>query len=304
MKNILITGGLGFVGKELAVKLNKNYNVIIIDKKKINRKLKNIKIFHFDFSSEKSINIIKKYNIDTIIHLAAYTNVIESEKHKSRYKINNYLKSKKFFKKIKNIKKIKQFLFASSAAVYGDNKNNVTEKSICKPTNYYGKTKLLFENYLLNQKTKVKIIITRFFNIISEEKQNNLTKSFFNNLARSIQDKKTFYVNGNNFNTPDGYCYRDFIDIKILTNFVIKLLKNKDNKLVINIGTGKSTSIGEIVKKLKRKYKKKFNYQISQPKYGEIEYSCANVKKLKQYLNLKEIKKTNFMKCIDNRLKN
>lgn len=304
MKNILITGGLGFVGKELAVNLNKDYNVIIIDKKKINLKLKNIKIFHFDFSSDKSIKIIKKFNIDTIIHLAAYTNVIESEKCKSKYKINNYLKSKIFFKKIKNIKNIKKFLFASSAAVYGDNKNNVTERSICKPINYYGKTKLLFENYLLNQKTKVDIIITRFFNIISEKKQNNKNKSFFNNLAKSIQDKKTFYVNGNNFNTLDGYCHRDFIDIKILANYVIKLLKNKNKKLVINIGTGKSTSIGEIVKKLRRKYKKRFNYQILQPKHGEIEYSCANVKKLKQYLNLKTIKKTDFMKCIDNRLKN
>ena len=304
MKNILITGGLGFVGKELALKLSKNYNVIIIDKKKSNEKLKNIKIFHYDFSSNKSIRILKKFNIDTIIHLAAYTNVIESEKYKSKYKINNYLKSKIFFKNIKNIKNIKKFFFASSAAVYGDNKNKVTEKSICKPINYYGKTKLLFENYLLNQKTKVDIIITRFFNIISEEKQSNKIKSFFNNLARSIQNKKTFYINGNNFNTPDGFCHRDFIDIKILTNYVLKLLKLKNRKILVNIGTGESISIGEIVKKLSKKYKNKFKYQISQPKYGEIEYSCANVKKLKNYLNLKTIKKTDFMKCINNRLKN
>jgi UDP-glucose 4-epimerase len=304
MKNILITGGLGFVGMPLANKLSKKFNITIIDTRKIKIKNKNIKVYNYDFASNKSIKIISSLNIDTVLHLAAFTNVLESEKKKKKYKINNYYKSKIFFKKLKKIDTIKTFLFASSAAVYGDNKNKVKETSACEPTNYYGKTKLFYENFLLNQKTNIKIIITRFFNIVSEYNQDKNTKSFFNNLANSIKKRKMFYIYGNKFNTPDGYCYRDFIEIKILIKFVEKLLKLNNKKIIVNIGTGTPTSIGEIVFLIKKKYKNKFGYKILESNPSEIVYSCANMKKLKNLLKIKKIPTVNFVKSIDRRLKN
>ena len=303
MKNILITGGLGFVGMPLATKLSKRFNITIVDKRKIKIRNKNIKVYHCDFASNKSIKIISSSNIDTVLHLAAFTNVLESEKKKKKYKINNYYKSKIFFRKLKKIETIKNFLFASSAAVYGDNKNKVKETNACEPINYYGKTKLFYENFLLNQKTKIKIIITRFFNIVSESNQDNNTKSFFNNIAGSIKKKKTFYIYGNKFNTPDGYCYRDFIEMKILIKFIEKLLKLKNKKTIVNIGTGSPTSICKIVFLIKKKYKNDFNYKVLGCNPSEIVYSCANMEKLKKLLKIKRIPAVNFVKSIDQRLK-
>jgi UDP-glucose 4-epimerase len=113
-----------------------------------------------------------------------------------------------------------------------------------------------------------------------------------------------FYIYGNKFNTPDGYCYRDFIEIKILIKFVEKLLKLNNKKIIVNIGTGTPTSIGEIVFLIKKKYKNKFGYKILESNPSEIVYSCANMKKLKNLLKIKKIPTVNFVKSIDRRLKN
>jgi UDP-glucose 4-epimerase len=304
MKNILITGGLGFIGLHLARSLSKKYNVSIIDTKNGRVDNKNIKIYNYDFSSKKTINIIKTLNIDTVLHLAAYTNVAESEKKRKKYFINNYYKSKIFFKQLNKLNCVNTFLFASSAAVYGDKNYKVSEKSHCVPKSYYGLTKLLFENFLLKQKTKINIKVTRFFNIISNDKKDYKSKTFFNKLVDSIKNKKKFYIYGHKLKTPDGYCYRDFIEIKNLIKIIIKLLKLNKKKIIVNIATGKSTSIGNIVNLVKKNYSKNFNYEILPVKKGEIIYSCSNVNKLKKLLNLKKILTVNFVESLKKRLKN
>ncbi len=272
-KYILVTGGEGYIGKSICCFLsNKKMKIVSIDNLS-NSKRKNLNndiIFHkIDLKDKSKLKkIFKNYNFETIVHLAAKTDARESNIKKKKYYLNNFIYAKKLLE-IAQKNNTKNFIFASSAAVYGSYKNSFKESDKKKPINYYGKYKLKFENHL--SQSKMKYANLRFFNIcgadtnlkIGQRNNNGVVKK----LCNAAYKNKYFYIYGNNFLTKDGYCIRDYLHIKDLNNILYKTLiylRNKKKNITINCGTGKGTSVRDLIKnypnkKLKIKIRKKIN---------------------------------------------
>ena len=150
VKNILITGGAGYIGSHVTeILLKKNKKVFLIDnlstghRKLINKKAK---FFKLDILNKKQIKkIIDKYKIDSVIHLAASLIIGEGQKKPKKYYKNNVIGTKKLIEACKD-SFVKNFIFSSTAAIYKDGQYKVSENSIIKPKSIYGKQKLELKN--------------------------------------------------------------------------------------------------------------------------------------------------------------
>jgi UDP-glucose 4-epimerase len=297
MKNILVTGGAGYIGSHIVEQLvKKNFlKIFIVDdlstghKRLINKKATFIKA---NINKTQLIKkIILKNKIDTIIHLAAKTIVTESEKKPKLYYKANVLGTRSLLDAAKN-SSVKNFLFSSTAAVYGSKISYVNEKSKTLPDSVYGKTKLQAED-LVKRNFKKNYIILRYFNVVgaSPSKKIGLINKYgqlFKNFAVEIlKNKPKLKVYGKDYNTKDGTCIRDFIHVSDLADIHLKVLlkASKDNKSVIlNCGYGKGFSVLEVVDNFKKFSKNKVIVKFEKRRKAEIVESVANVTKLKKYL--------------------
>ena len=300
---VLISGGCGYIGSVLCHLLSKKkieYAVLDNLSNSSTNYLPKNTIFYF--GSIQNQNILKKISREFtpthIIHLAASIDVNESEKRKNKYFKNNVAYSKKFLNYFIS-KGIKNIFFSSTAAVYAYNKSKIYENNITKPVNYYGYTKLLIEKYLLKKKEKKKfnLKIFRFFNVVGSEinlKSGNSSKKskhLFNSISYSIKKNKKFTINGDNYNTKDGTCVRDFIDVQDLVKIIYFFLNNKKKirETTFNLGINKGYSVLEILKKFQKVLKKNVNYKTGLIRKGDIpELICSN-SLLKKYY------KSNFL---------
>ena len=295
---ILITGSAGYIGSELCKKLEEsNIKYIGIDNFDYSS-LENVynkkKFIKSCISNKKNIlKIVKKFQVKTIIHCAAYAYVNDSEKNKKKYYLNNVLKTKKFIDIIIK-KRIKNFIFLSSSNVYAEKLKIVTfkETNQTKPKNCYGKTKLIIENYLFSRKKLFdNLIILRLFNIVG------LTKKFkpknFNRFKYQRIFFKFFYIIKNkklmslNFvtmkNGKKKFPSRDFLDIRDFTNLIIKILKSSKLKLkkTYNVGSGKSYSINNLLNSIQLSLKRKCNITFNKLSKKEYILTKASINKIK-----------------------
>tara|TARA_B100001057_G_scaffold495210_1_gene593669 strand:+ start:269 stop:1246 length:978 start_codon:yes stop_codon:yes gene_type:complete len=312
--NILITGGAGYIGSATSYLLiKKNIKPVIIDKliyKKDNIIPKKSVFFKSNISNLTLIKkIIKKYNIKSVIHFAAYKDVEESIIKPKKYYQNNYIITKKFINCCKE-NGVNYFIFSSTAAIYGNLKNNkkVLESSPLKPISVYGSTKKKIEEYLKKISNKnFNFFSLRYFNVFGADKNMKYgpiglkMNSFSNNLFKSILFKKDFKIFGNNHNTSDGTPVRDFIHIDDLAGIHYKALvylkENKKNQ-ICNCGYGKGYSIKKILKTILKIKGLHFTYSFGKKRPGDISYMVANVNKLKKIIDWKpkysDIKKMIF----------
>lgn len=272
MKTILITGAGGYIGTNLVNKLIKlNYKVVGLDTfwfgnyLKKNKKLKILK------KDIRKIDIKDLNNIDIVIHLASIANDPAAELNaKLTWEINVLATYNLIDLAIK--KKIKKFIFASSASVYGDTDNkSVKENFALKPGHYYAYSKYIGEK-MIQKYSKINNLnysILRFFNIYGP-KSNAVISTF---LAQKIQNKKiTIFGNGKQ--------KRDFLYVDDLCNAIFKVLKNsKSNNKIYNLGSGSAISINAIFEKLL--YKKKIHLE---KRNDDIEISIANISNIKKEL--------------------
>jgi UDP-glucose 4-epimerase len=300
---ILISGGAGYIGSVLCHHLNDaDLKFAILDKKKINPKFlpKNTKIFSGCISSKKILGKICNDFLPThIIHLAALTNVNESNKNKKKYFLNNITRSKKFFSFFKS-KGIENFFFSSTAAVYSDTINKKHENNFEKPSNFYGKTKFLIENYLKNQSVnqKINIKVLRFFNVIGcdyklrsgNTKKN--CKSLFQNLSKKILFKKDINIFCLNKNKKKIIPSRDFIDVNDIAKILIFFIKkNKNYKFqVFNLGSGKKFNIFDIANKFVQITKSSVKVCLKSSNYAGALSIISNNKKIKSIFSPRFIK--------------
>ena len=299
IKNILITGGAGYIGSHISEVLIKNKkNIYIIDnlstgfRKLINKKAK---FFKVDILQKDKIKkIINKNNIDSIIHLAANLIISEGEKKPNKYFKNNVIGTKKLLSACQNTL-IKNFIFSSTAAVYKDGQYKVNENSIIKPQSVYGKTKIQGEKLIKSfcKKNKINYGILRYFNIAGSSPSGkigllNKSDNLFKNYSKQIMKKKpTLKIYGGDYNTKDGSCIRDFIHVSDIAEIHYKVLnqidKTKKSK-VLNCGYNKGNSVLDVAKEFKRQSSKKVKILFIKRRKGDLVKIIASNKKLMKFI--------------------
>jgi len=308
--NILVTGGLGFIGSHIVINLlKKNYVVYIIDnlvnssssqvskiKKIINKKFK---FFKGDLRNNAFLdNFFKKHRIDLIIHCAGLKSVEESENNPFKYYDFNVCST---INLLNNMKKynINKFIFSSSACVYGvPKKIPIAENHSTKPYNIYGETKLINENILKNICSKNKdwsVICLRYFNPIGSHESGLIGDNPLTNITNimpvlnKVLNKKIeiFKIYGNTYKTKDGTAIRDYIHIDDLAHghelSIDYCFKNKGFE-IFNIGTGKGYSVLEILKTFQNYTNKKINFKFAPKRKGDVKVLLTNTAKAKKKL--------------------
>lgn len=307
--NILITGGTGYIGSHTCVELlNEGHKVIIVDNlsnskietlNKINQITnKEIVFYNIDITKEDCLNVIFDNNsIDSIIHFAGYKAVGESVEKPLEYYYNNLLSTMILCKMCEKYD-VKKFIFSSSATVYGNNKIPFREDMNLLPTtNPYGETKAMIERMLTDiAKANKEFCVTllRYFNpigahesgLIGEEPNgipNNLMP-YITKVAKGEMDK--LYIFGDDYPTLDGTGVRDYIHVMDLAQGHVAALNNiKPGVNIYNLGTGKGTSVLEIVKAFETANNIKIPYKIVKRREGDIAECYADVSKANRELN-------------------
>lgn len=303
-KKILITGACGFIGLNLSKFLLKKKfkNLLLLDNfstsdNKTLQQFKKYKInfFNIDLRNKfKLKKIFSEWKIDTIIHLAGYTDAIQSNRFKKRYKENNIDTTKNLLALSKDFN-VKKIIFASTAAVYGDQKNNqpIKENSNLKPVNYYGKTKLICEDLIKKNfqlKNQKNYIILRFFNVVGRnfsDYKKNFSKNLFNILYEKFQTNKKFFIFGKNLKTKDGTPVRDFVYVDDLVEVIYKTIILKRKSYILNVGYNVGFTVLEVYKSFAKVFKKKIPLIFLSPRKIDPKVSVACNKKLKKNLRWK-----------------
>ncbi len=302
IKNILISGGAGYIGSHISEILIKNKkNIFIIDnlstghKKLINKKAK---FFKLDINKKKQIKkIIIENKIDSVIHLAANLIIGEGEKYPNKYYKNNVTGTKNLLDVCKNTE-IKNFVFSSTAAIYKDGQYKVSEKSIIKPKSVYGKTKIKAEKIIKSfcKKNKINYCILRYFNIAgssSSKKIGLINKSdhLFKNFSRELMKKKPILkIYGNNYDTKDGSCVRDFIHVSDIAEIHFKVLKKIDKlkkSKILNCGYNRGISVLEVANEFKKQTAKKVKILITKRRKEDLVKIIASNEQLKKFIKWK-----------------
>ena len=300
IKNILITGGAGYIGSHISEVLIRNKKkIFIVDnlstghRKLINKKAKFFKTSILDKNKIKKI--IKENEIDSIIHLAANLIISEGEKYPKKYFRNNVLGTKNLLSACEK-SNVRNIVFSSTAAIYKDGQHKVNENSLIKPKSVYGKTKAKGEILIKSfcKKNKINYGILRYFNIAGSSPSGkigliNKSDHLFKNYSKEIMKQKPILkVYGNDYNTADGSCIRDFIHVNDIAEIHYKVLKkiNKLNKSkILNCGYNKGTSVLEVAKEFKKQTSKNAKILIVNRRKGDLVKIIASNIRLKKFIN-------------------
>lgn len=288
---ILVTGGAGYIGS-VTVKqlLDKNHEVIIIDNLSKGKKelVDSRAVFYeVDLINKKELkNIFSKHEFDWVIHFASAKDAGES-----MVNLHPYTKNINCFCNLLSVMDeygCKKIIFSSSAAVYGDPVEElISETHPLKPINYYGFSKLECER-ILSWYTKLKGFIginLRYFNVAGDSLGylDPNAKNIFPIIGEVISKKrKELLVFGDDYETKDGTCIRDYIHVIDLAEAHILAL-NCEESTSINLGTGLGYSVLDLIKEFKKHVD--VPYKVSGRREGDpAKLICSN-KKAKELLN-------------------
>lgn len=314
MKNILITGGAGYIGSHTAVELlNKNYNVIVYDNLSNSSRIsidrveeitgKKISFYEADIlDKDKLKEVLVNEKIDVLIHCAALKSVGESVSKPLEYYHNNLTGTLTTLEAMKEVG-CKNLIFSSSATVYGNPKSvPITEdfpKGEC--TNPYGWSKSMMEQIMIDlQKSNPdwKIVLLRYFNPIGAHKSGKIgedPQGIPNNLLPYIAQVavgKLDYLRvfGDDYDTVDGTGVRDYIHVVDLAKghvCAIDKLDSLDGVSIINLATGNGYSVLEVVKAFEEASGRKVPYKIVGRREGDIAKCFADATKAYKVLGWK-----------------
>ena len=282
---VLVIGGAGYIGSHVVKALLKeNFKVTVYDNLSTGQRCNlfaEAKFVEGDILDEAKLNATMAEGYDAVVHLAAKKAVGESMENPQLYAQNNIIGSVNIFNAmLKN--KIKNVVFSSTSAVYGTPEYTpLDEKHQLEPLSFYGFTKLEIER-LMNWYSRLKdfhYIALRYFNAVGyaadgsikgKEKNSHNLLPIIMDVLQGERDKLLIY--GNDYNTPDGTCLRDYIHVEDLATAhvaAIKKLLEEPCSYAINLGTGRGLSVLEVIRSVERVTGRKVNCEFAPRRAGD-----------------------------------
>ena len=298
---ILVTGGAGYIGSHVVKLLcDGGYPVVILDNFSLGQR-ENVDaratLIEGDILNESDLEKAFAQDIKIVFHFAAWKAAGESMLLPEKYAWNNICGSISLLNWMIN-RNVKYFVFSSSAAVYGDpHYLPIDEKHPLNPANYYGYSKMAIEQNLAwySQLKGIRYAALRYFNATGYDVNGRIRGKEKNpaNLSPVVMEvaagiRKDMEVFGNDYDTNDGTCIRDYIHVNDLASahlLAMNYIVNKEKDLVVNLGTGRGHSVIEVVKAAEKVTGKKINYKITGRRAGDPEELVASSDLAAELLN-------------------
>lgn len=307
---ILVTGGAGYVGSHNVIALiEAGYDVVIFDNlelghaetvetlRKIEAKGKVVDFIKGDLQNFDEINsVFNKFKIDAVVHFAAYSQVGESVKNPQKYYFNNVYGTLNLLKAMLE-NNIKRIVFSSTAATYGEPEYvPIDENHPQKPINTYGTTKLMIEKIMddYDKAYGLRSVRLRYFNVAGADTLNRVgewhepeTHLIPNILKSTFGGGKTFQMFGTDYNTKDGTCVRDYINVEDLASahvLALKYLENGGATNFFNLGTNDGNSVKEVFSECEKVTNKEIPVEVKPRREGDPAVLIADNQKAKEIL--------------------
>lgn len=280
-KNILITGGAGFIGSHVSDLLIENdYNVIVVDNlssgfaKNINKKAK---FYNIDINSTELEKVFQENKIDYIFHFAAQANVSFSTKFPSIDATENILGSINILQLAKKFG-VKKFIPASTAAVYGvPERLPVDEEHNTTCLSFYGISKLTMEKYV--ELFDVDYIIFRFANVYGPRQSAHGEAGVVAIFADKMQSNEDITIHG------DGEQTRDFVYVTDIAKTCLRAIQTDVKNEIINVSTNTAISINKLYEIMAKNYNYKKAAAHTEERFGDIKHSILDNSKSKKLFN-------------------
>lgn len=267
--SFLVLGGAGYIGSHAVNQLiNVNYDVIVVDnlqtghEEAINKKAK---FYKGDIRNKEFLNdVFKKENIEGVFHFAANSIVGESMKEPLLY-FNNNVYGMQILLEVMNENNVKNIVFSSTAATYGEpNKIPITEDMETCPTNTYGETKLTMEKMMkwCDTAYDMKYVALRYFNVAGSKEDGEIGEDHNPEthlipivLQVALGKREFITIYGDDYDTEDGTCVRDYVHVEDLIEahiLAMKYLLNGGESNIFNLGSSQGFSVKEIVEAVRK----------------------------------------------------
>ncbi len=299
---ILVTGGAGYIGSHCVLSLlEKGHHVLVYDNLSTGH-LKTIQILNkygnlkFTNGDLLDCNLLQKvfdnFDIEAVIHFAAFSRAEESMFDPQKYYTNNIVGTLNLLKVMLS-NNVKQIIFSSSAAVYGEPiYTPIDEKHPLNPINTYGQTKLIIEKILedYGKAYHLKSVSLRYFNVVGCDSIGRIGECHepeTHLIPNILKNNNIFEIYGNDYDTKDGTCIRDYVDIEDLVNahlLALEYLKNGGKTNCFNIGTKEGNTVKEIFKMCEDVCNKAIPLKIMPRRKGDPAVLVASNEKAKEYL--------------------
>ena len=279
-RRILITGGAGFIGSNLAEYLKESNDLVVLDDfslgKKENLSGLDVEIISASILDDSALNSIE--DVDVVFHLAAVPGVQDSIERPLETSMTNFIGTVKILEMMRK-KDIPSIIFASSCAVYGNTEKVPVDESTCpEPLSPYASQKLASENMIKNYREiyGIKGISARFFNVYGPKQDPNSEYSaVIPKFIRRCIEEKSPVIYG------DGKQTRDFVYVKDLVRALSLIAEKLPDEHVFNIGSGVETSINELAETIINETGCGKEPEYREKRAGEVERSLADIELIK-----------------------
>lgn len=297
---ILVTGGAGYIGSHTVAELIKQgHEVVVFDNLVYGHKeAVACPLVFGDLLRKDEINsVFEKVKFDSVIHFAAYIEVGESVINPQKYFINNVVGTLNLLE-VMIANKVFKIVFSSTAAVYGESESiSIDEDDPKFPSNPYGESKLMVEKVLswYHKAYGLSAIALRYFNAAGASLDGSLGQDYpkpthlITRACEAALGKRTdFKIYGNDYNTPDGTCIRDYVHVLDLADAHLKSLEFLGSRQrvcdVFNVGTGKGYSVLEVVEMVRQVARVQFEAPFTARREGDVAKLIAKTDKIKKVL--------------------
>ena len=291
MKRILVTGGAGYIGSVCVKRLlDDGYAVVVADnlsKGKLELVDQRATFKRVDLATDDLAPLFAE-PVDAVIHFAAYKAVEESMEDAVKYSANILGVTRVLNAMVKH--EVKKIVFSSTAAVYGDPEYSpMDEQHPTRPVNFYGETKLLAESLFswYQRIHGIEYVALRYFNVVGDilgyvdpEAKNVLPII----MEVATGKRPAFTIFGDQYDTRDGTCIRDYIDVADLVDAHVRAL-GYEASAIINLGTGDGVSVKELVEMTKEAIGKDIPIKIAGPRKGDPASVVASNARAKELLD-------------------